>query len=180
MPPSSSFQSLETRIRDNEVIVAVVGLGYVGLPLVDAFVRAGIRAIGYDVDQQKIDKLNRGESYIGHIPTEKLRHWLEKKLFVATSDTARLVEADAILVCVPTPLTESRDPDLSYVISTFQQIAKILRPGQLIILESTTYPGTTRDVVLPELAKSGLQVGSDYFLAYSPEREDPGNPDFSA
>ena len=180
MPQSSSFQDLENRIRDNEVIVAVVGLGYVGLPLVDAFVRAGIRAIGYDVDREKIDKLNRGESYIGHIPAEKLQHWLEKKSFEATTDTARLAEADAILVCVPTPLTESRDPDLSYVISTFQQIAKVLRPGQLVILESTTYPGTTRDVVLPELSRSGLQVGSDFFLAYSPEREDPGNADFSA
>ncbi len=180
MPNASSFETLRTRIQNNQVVVGVVGLGYVGLPLVDAFVRAGIRAIGYDVDQQKIDKLNQGESYIGHIPSEKLQQWHEKNAFEATADINRLADADAILVCVPTPLTESRDPDLSYVTSTFHEIAKILRPGQLLVLESTTYPGTTRDVVLAELATSGLEVGKDFFLAYSPEREDPGNEDFSA
>lgn len=174
------FATLESLILNKRAIVAVVGLGYVGLPLVDAFFRAGFRTLGYDVDQEKIDKLNRGESYIGHIPAEQLRQWIDAKAFEATSDVSRLAEADVILVCVPTPLTESRDPDLSYVVSTFQALATVLRPGQLLVLESTTYPGTTRDVVLPELAKSGLQVGSDYFMAYSPEREDPGNPDFSA
>ena len=180
MPNASSFETLRTRIQNNQLVVGVVGLGYVGLPLVDAFVRAGICAIGYDVDQHKIDKLNKGESYIGHIPSQKLREWHEKKAFEATADINRLADADAILVCVPTPLTESRDPDLSYVTSTFHEIAKILRPGQLLVLESTTYPGTTRDVVLAELAASGLEVGKDFFLAYSPEREDPGNEDFSA
>ncbi len=180
MPDRTPLETLKSRIAKKQAVVAVVGLGYVGLPLVDAFFRAGFRTLGYDIDQEKIDKLNRAESYIGHIPSEQLQQWLTAKTFEATTNISRLSEADAILVCVPTPLTESRDPDLSYVVSTFQALAKILRPGQLLVLESTTYPGTTRDVVLPELAKSGLQVGNDYFLAYSPEREDPGNPDFSA
>jgi UDP-N-acetyl-D-glucosamine dehydrogenase len=156
----SPLESLKSRIAAQQAVVAVVGLGYVGLPLVDAFFRAGFQLIGYDVDQEKIDKLNRGESYIGHIPSEQLQQWLAAKGFEATSDVTRLAEADAILVCVPTPLTESRDPDLSYVVSTFQALAKVLRPGQLLVLESTTYPGTTRDVVLQELATSGLRVGA--------------------
>jgi UDP-N-acetyl-D-glucosamine dehydrogenase len=180
MPGPTPLENLESRIASKQAVVAVAGLGYVGLPLVDAFVQVGFQTLGYDVDQQKVDKLNRGESYIGHIPSTLLRHWLDTQSFEATTDIARLAAADAILVCVPTPLTESRDPDLSYVVSTFQAIAKIVRPGQLLVLESTTYPGTTRDVVLPELTASGLQAGSDFFLAYSPEREDPGNPDFSA
>jgi UDP-N-acetyl-D-glucosamine dehydrogenase len=180
MPAATTFRNLHTRIVQKQALVGVVGLGYVGLPLVDAFIHAGFHCLGYDVDQSKVDKLNRGESYIGHIPSTHLAHWLQSRAFEATTDVARLAEADAILVCVPTPLTESRDPDLSYVVSTFQAIATVLRSGQLLVLESTTYPGTTRDVVLPELATSGLQVGVDYFLAYSPEREDPGNPDFSA
>ena len=180
MTDTSYFQHLKTRIDRDEVVVGVVGLGYVGLPLVDAFARAGIRSIGYDVDQQKVDKLNKAESYIGHISSETLQKWFDAKAFEATADIKRLADADAILVCVPTPLTESRDPDLSYVVSTFHELAKILRPGQLLILESTTYPGTTRDVVLKELEASGLRVGSDFFLAYSPEREDPGNAHFSA
>ena len=173
-------QQLRRRIERNEAVVGVVGLGYVGLPLVDAFVKAGISAIGYDVDRQKIEKLERAESYIGHIPSEKLQDWREKNAFKATSDIAQLADADAILICVPTPLTDSRDPDLSYVIQTCKAIASVLRPGQLIVLESTTYPGTTRDVVLDELSASGLEVGTEFFVAYSPEREDPGNAHFSA
>ena len=180
MADSNSFKSLKNRIEERTATIGVVGLGYVGLPLVHAFVEAGFQTLGYDVDQSKVDKLSDGESYIGHLPSEWLTSWLEKKQFRATTDPELLAEADAILMCVPTPLSETRDPDLSYVVSTVQTIARVLRPGQLIVLESTTYPGTTRDVVLPELAISGLNVGQDFFLAYSPEREDPGNPDFSA
>lgn len=180
MPDLTPLETLENRIREKQAVVGIIGLGYVGLPLAHAFIESGFRILGYDVDQRKIDKLNRGESYIGHIPSEWLKSWREADRFVASSDPESLAKADAILICVPTPLTESRDPDLSYVVSTVQTIAKILRPGQLIVLESTTYPGTTRDVMLPELEKSGLKVGRDFFLAYSPEREDPGNPDFSA
>jgi UDP-N-acetyl-D-glucosamine dehydrogenase len=172
--------SLEDSIREKTAVVGVVGLGYVGLPLIQAFVEAGFRTIGFDVDQSKIDALSAGRSYIGHIPGDWLVECIEHKTFVPTSDLGRLSEADAVLICVPTPLSDSRDPDLSYVESTARSIAAALRPGQLVVLESTTYPGTTRDVMLPILAESGLKVGKDFFLAYSPEREDPGNPDFSA
>lgn len=160
--------------------IGVVGLGYVGLPLIDAFTKGGFTALGFDVDQRKIDSLAKGKSYIAHIGSEKIRSWIDEEKFEATSDMGRLAEPDVILICVPTPLSDSRDPDLSYVVGTTEFIAKALRPGQLVVLESTTYPGTTRDVMLPILATSGLDVGQDYFLAYSPEREDPGNPDFSA
>ncbi|MCA9246003.1 MAG: nucleotide sugar dehydrogenase, partial [Planctomycetales bacterium] len=158
----------------------VVGLGYVGLPLIQAFVGAGFQTLGFDVDQSKVDSLLAGKSYIGHIPSEWISQCIDEGKFTPTADMARLAEADAILICVPTPLSDSRDPDLAYVEATARQIAKTLRPGQLVALESTTYPGTTRDVVQPILAASGLKLGRDFFLAYSPEREDPGNPDFSA
>ena len=170
---------LRDKLQSKSAVVGVIGLGYVGLPLIDAFQQAGFRTMGFDVDAGKVDKLNRGESYISHIPSPKVREWLVDEKLVATSDMSRMSEADALLICVPTPLSDSRDPDLQYVASTTECIARSLRPGQLVILESTTYPGTTRDVMLPILAESGLQVGKDYFLAYSPEREDPGNPDFS-
>jgi UDP-N-acetyl-D-glucosamine dehydrogenase len=127
-----------------------------------------------------VERLLAGESYIGHIPSEWIRSCVREEKFVPTSDMRRLAEPDAILICVPTPLSESRDPDLTYIESTARQIAAALRPGQLVVLESTTYPGTTRDVVLPILAERGLKLGADFFLAYSPEREDPGNPNFTA
>lgn len=160
--------------------VAILGLGYVGLPLIQAFTRAGLDCIGFDVDQSKIDSLNAGKSYIEHIPDEWIKGWIESKKLIPTADKEDLKKADALLMCVPTPLSDSRDPDLKYVEVTTETIASVLRPGQLVVLESTTYPGTTRDVVLPILEKSGLKVGEDFFLAYSPEREDPGNPDFTA
>ena len=171
---------LQSKIDNKTAKVGVVGLGYVGLPLIDAFTKGGFSAIGYDVDQRKVDLLEKGQSYIAHIPAEKIQNWIKKGQFQATSDMTRLNEADVILICVPTPLNETRDPDLTYVTGTTESISKALRPGQLVVLESTTYPGTTRDVMLPILENSGLKVGKDYFLAYSPEREDPGNPDFSA
>jgi UDP-N-acetyl-D-glucosamine dehydrogenase len=180
MKNSDRQQEFLNRVGSRQTTVGVVGLGYVGLPLIHAFIEAGFRTLGYDVDDAKVDSLNRGESYIGHIPSQWLATWLSTERFTATADAARLSEADAILICVPTPLSETRDPDLSHVISTVRTISKTLRPGQLIVLESTTYPGTTRDVVLPELLASGLKVGEDFFLAYSPEREDPGNKQYSA
>ncbi|HEY2895251.1 MAG TPA: nucleotide sugar dehydrogenase [Pirellulales bacterium] len=171
---------LEQAIADRTAVVGVVGLGYVGLPLIRAFIAAGFRTMGFDVDNSKVEKLLAGQSYIGHIPGEWISECIHSKKFVPTADMKRLAEADALLICVPTPLSDSRDPDLAYVEATARQIAAVLRPGQLVVLESTTYPGTTRDVVLPILAARGLKLGNDYFLAYSPEREDPGNPDFSA
>ncbi len=172
--------SLETAIREKTARVGVVGLGYVGLPLIRAFVAAGYRTLGFDVDQRKVDRLKAGESYIKHIPASWIRECLTGGRFEPSADMKRLAEADAVLICVPTPLNESRDPDLLYVEETAKSIAAVLRPGQLIVLESTTYPGTTRDVVLPILEKNGLKVGKDFYLAYSPEREDPGNPDYGA
>tara|TARA_B100000470_G_C19791428_1_gene392351 strand:+ start:1240 stop:2559 length:1320 start_codon:yes stop_codon:yes gene_type:complete len=173
-------QSLHAAIQDKSARIGIIGLGYVGLPLANAFINAGFTVLGFDVDQDKVDRLAAGESYIKHISSETVSGWLNAGQFEATCDQARMSEADALLICVPTPLSENRDPDLQYVEGTARTIAATLRPGQLVVLESTTYPTTTRNVVLPLLAESGLTVGSDYFLAYSPEREDPGNPDYSA
>ncbi len=171
---------LKDAILNKSATVGVIGLGYVGIPLIQAFVKAGFHTMGFDIDQTKVDRLLAGESYIGHIPSSWIAECIKSERFIPTADMRRLAEADAILICVPTPLSDSRDPDLSYIEATAQQIAAVLRPGQLIVLESTTYPGTTRDVVLPILAAGGLKVGEEFFLAYSPEREDPGNPNFSA
>ncbi len=171
---------LKSRFQDRSAMIGVIGLGYVGLPLLQAFIKAGFPTIGYDVDPEKPKRLMAGESYIKHVPSAWIAEWLAEGRFSATADLTRLAEADALLICVPTPLSDSRDPDLTYVEATARQIAAHLRPGQLVVLESTTYPGTTRDVILPILQETGLQAGIDFFLAYSPEREDPGNPDFSA
>lgn len=182
LPPNvfPHAQRLEKAIHDKSVLIGVIGLGYVGLPLIRAFVAAGYRTIGFDVDQAKVDRLLAGKSYIEHIPSPWIAECVHGGKFQPTADMRRLAEADAILICVPTPLNESRDPDLQFIKSTAEHIVSTLRPGQLVVLESTTYPGTTRDVVLPILAPKGLQVGQDYFLAFSPEREDPGNPNFTA
>lgn len=160
--------------------IGIIGLGYVGLPLIDTFQRAGFRTLGFDTDKIKIDKLLKGKSYIAHIPDEQIGGWLSEGRFDATHDMQRMGEADALLICVPTPLTASRDPDLQFVINTTEDIARSLRPGQLVVLESTTYPGTTREVMLPILERTGLKVGVDFYLAYSPEREDPGNRQYTA
>lgn len=168
------------RIADRSATVAVIGLGYVGLPLVELFAKAGLRIIGFDIDPEKIRKLNAGQSYIGHIDSGRIAAMNAEGRFEATTDFSRLAQTDAILICVPTPLGEYREPDLIPVIKTGQSIGKYLQAGQLVILESTTYPGTTRDVLRPELEVGGLKAGEDFFLAYSPEREDPGNNDHSA
>lgn len=175
----SSSQHLLQKINSRSAKLGVIGLGYVGLPLARAFSEQGIRVLGFDTDLVKVQRLSRGESYIGHISSEIVRRMADQG-FEATDQFDRLDEPDVILICVPTPLTETRDPDLSFVINSTKAIAACLRPGQLIVLESTTYPGTTRDVMLPILEGGGLKVGKDFFLAYSPEREDPGNPDYSA
>lgn len=177
---TSVAQELKNKIDQKTAVIGVVGLGYVGLPLLNAFISSGFHAIGFDVDMKKVDSLNRGESYIEHIPSRVIQDWIDRSTFTATAEMAKLEEPDVILICVPTPLSDSRDPDLSFVESTAEQIAASLRPGQLVVLESTTYPGTTRDVLIPILSRNGLQIGRDFFVAYSPEREDPGNPDFSA
>lgn len=171
--------SLAKRISDREVSACVMGLGYVGLPLALTIWNAGLRILGFDIDPQKIMRLQCGESYIGHIDSSQITQAIESGRFEATDNPERLSEADVLIICVPTPLLPNRDPDLSFVEATCNLIAAQLRHGQLVILESTTYPGTTRQVVLPILERSGLTIGFDFFLAYSPEREDPGNPKFS-
>ena len=169
--------------------VAIIGCGYVGLPLALRFAEAGHRVTGFDTDPGKVQKLNRGQSYIQHILTSKVQHVVQSRHFNATTDFSRLAEADAIVICVPTPLDPRREPDLSYVEQTAESIRPHLRRGQLVVLESTTYPGTTEDLVLPILEKSGMkcpiaggagndEVPTDFFLAFSPEREDPGNKQF--
>ena len=176
----AAVHSLFNSIDSRDCVVGVIGLGYVGLPLIDAFTSAGFKCFGFDVDAAKVDSLLKGESYIKHIDDSKIAMWLSKDLFDASSDMSRLNEPDILLICVPTPLDEARDPDLTFVVSTCHKIADVIRPGQLIVLESTTYPTTTRDVMVPILEKGGLKAGKDFFVAYSPEREDPGNPNFSA
>lgn len=171
---------LSQKIETKTATVGVIGLGYVGLPLIYAFIAAGFKCLGFDVDQSKIDSLLQGKSYIKHIDDAWIQGWRDREMFDATTDSSRLAEADVILICVPTPLSDSRDPDLSYVEASAEMIAKNLRKGQLVVLESTTYPGTTKEVMTPILESSGMVAGKDFFVAYSPEREDPGNPDFSA
>ncbi|WP_010587300.1 nucleotide sugar dehydrogenase [Schlesneria paludicola] len=171
---------LAEKIASKQAMIGVIGLGYVGLPLIRAFVRAGFKTMGFDVDQSKVDKLKAGQSYIKHIDSVAIAKLIQEKQFEPTSDMGRLNEADCIIICVPTPLNESRDPDLSYIEGTAHSIAKTLRKGQLVVLESTTHPTTTRENVLPVLNATGLKAGADYFLAFSPEREDPGNPNFEA
>jgi UDP-N-acetyl-D-glucosamine dehydrogenase len=177
---ATSDVKLAELIRSKKAIIGVVGLGYVGLPLVRAFTTAGFRCMGFDVDHSKVEKLTSGESYIKHIDPAGMALLVREKKFEPTSEMSRLGEADCVIICVPTPLNESRDPDLSYIEGTAASIAKTLRPGQLVVLESTTHPTTTRVNVLPVLEASGLRCGQDYFLAFSPEREDPGNPQFEA
>lgn len=174
-------ERLMQRIQTKQAKVGVIGLGYVGLPLVRLFWSKGFPVLGFDIDQTKVKKLNAGESYILSVPGETAKQMRKSKRFEATDDFSRLKEADAIIICVPTPLTADGRPDLSYIQKTAQTIAKYLRRGQLISLESTTYPGTTREVMVPELAKNpqGLKPGVDYFVAFSPEREDPGNKNYT-
>jgi UDP-N-acetyl-D-glucosamine dehydrogenase len=169
-----TYGELRLRIESKSARVGIIGLGYVGLPLAQAFARAGYAVLGFDVDAAKVAKLNAGQSYIKQIPDERIAA-MRAAGFRATERFDKLASVDAIIVCVPTPLTDSREPDLKYVVNSAHAIASQLRPGQLVVLESTTYPTTTRNVVLPILARTEMAVGEDYFLAFSPEREDPGN-----
>ena len=176
LPPRAA--ELLALIQSRRATVGVIGLGYVGLPLARTFTAAGVRVLGFDVDPTKVERLHAGDSYLRHIPAADVRTMLTKG-FEATDRFDRLGEPDAVVICVPTPLTDAREPDLSFVANSARSVAGQLRPGQLVVLESTTYPGTTREVVLPILEESGLTAGTDFFVAYSPEREDPGNDRFT-
>ena len=167
------------KLTARSAVVGVIGLGYVGLPLSVAFAEAGCQVIGFDIDPAKPDSIAVGKTYLKHIASERIAAVVEKGHFSATTDFDRLAETDAILICVPTPLGSHAEPDLSFVKDTAGAIAERLRPGQIVVLESTTYPGTTSDVVRPILEETGLKSGTDFWLGFSPEREDPGNLDFS-
>jgi UDP-N-acetyl-D-glucosamine dehydrogenase len=172
-------ETLSARLQARSATIGVIGLGYVGLPLAAAAARVGFSTIGFDIDPQKPERLNRSDSYIDAVPSDELARLVAERRFKATDDFALLADCDVVAICVPTPLTRQREPDLSYVEATVRTVALTLRPGQLVVLESTTYPGTTREVVKPLLEAGGLKSGRDFFLAFSPEREDPGNADFA-
>ena len=175
---SIQAKDLLLKIKNKKARIAVIGLGYVGLPLAHAFAAAGYRVTGIDVSQDKIDAIRRGRSYIEDLPSTELKKWVKQGNLSAVTDYNVLQSMDAVIVCVPTPLNRFKDPDISFIVNVTQEIQKRLHPGQLIILESTTYPGTTEEVILPNLQESGLKAGRDFFLCFSPERIDPGNPNF--
>jgi UDP-N-acetyl-D-glucosamine dehydrogenase len=171
-------QELIAKAEARTAIIGVVGLGYVGLPLVVEMAEAGYQVLGFDVTQRVVDTVNRGVSHVQDVPTERLAKFVTAGKVSATTDLSRLGEPDCLAICVPTPLSKSRDPDVSFILAATGSVAKTIRPGQLVVLESTTYPGTTRELMLPALEKSGLKIGKDVFLAFSAERVDPGNPKF--
>ncbi len=173
------MRNLAQKIVTKKVGVGVLGLGYVGLPLVREFTSVGIKVVGFDIDERKVNILNSGRSIIKHVPHSQVKQMVKTGLFKATTDMSRIKTVDAVIICVPTPLTQNREPDMQFIISSSETIAKYLQPGQLIVLESTTYPGTTREVVAPILEKTGLKAGRDFYLAFSPEREDPGNKHYT-
>jgi UDP-N-acetyl-D-glucosamine dehydrogenase len=175
---TTAATALEEKIRSRTARVGIIGLGYVGLPLAMEFAKAGFSVTGIDIQESKVSQLNRGESYVQDVPTDTLKKWVSGGKFRATSDFSVILDLDTINIAVPTPLRKTKDPDMSYIVSACQETAKYLRPGKLVILESTTYPGTTDELVLPMLEASGWKVGQDFFLCFSPERVDPGNAQY--
>jgi len=175
---TASATALEEKIKNRTAHVGIIGLGYVGLPLAMEFAKAGFSVTGIDVQESKVAQLNRGQSYVQDVPTDTLGKWVSTGRFRATSDFAAISDLDTINIAVPTPLRKTKDPDMSYIVSACQETAKFLGPGKLVILESTTYPGTTDELVLPMLEASGGKVGEDFFLCFSPERVDPGNAQY--
>lgn len=171
----TAAEVLKHKAEDRSAVCGVVGLGYVGLPLAVEMARAGYRVVGFDIKESVIEAVNAGRSHVGDVPSETLARYTTDGRIAATADMSRLSEVDAVSICVPTPLSKTRDPDVSYVIAVANSLADAVRTGQAIVLESTTYPGTTRELLLPRLEKGGLRVGVDFFLAFSPERVDPGN-----
>ena len=173
------FDALSLKIRERSARVGIIGLGYVGLPLAVEFAKAGFSVDGIDVQNHKVNTINSGNSHIQDVPTADVGQLVNDNLLRATTDFSVISELDTISICVPTPLRKTKDPDMSFIVSACEQIARYAHPGMLIILESTTYPGTTEELVLPMLEKAGLRVGKDFFLCFSPERVDPGNPSYS-
>ena len=178
MNDQEGLKVLQKKIADKSAVIGIIGLGYVGLPLVQRFAHEGFKVIGLDIDEKKVVQLKEGQSYIAHIPAAEIQTAL-KKGFTPSTDFRLIAEADAIIICVPTPLDKNRVPDLSYISNTMTQISDYLRKDQILSLESTTYPGTTEDLIVPRIKQKGFQIGEDFFVIYSPEREDPGNAKFS-
>lgn len=178
MAISQYAQRFIEKIENKSAVIGIIGLGYVGIPLAHAFVQSGITVLGFDVVEDRVNGLNAGKSFIKHFSNEKMQSMVSSGKFSATTDMSRMAEADALLICVPTPLNKYREPDLTYVVETVKTIAKTLRRGQLVVLESTTWPGTSDELIRPILEETGLSSQTDFGIAYSPEREDPGNKDF--
>ncbi len=177
---NTNQEILQGKIRDRSARIVILGLGYVGLPLAVVFAEAGFEVIGVEPDANKVDILKRGKSYVQDVPSDKLNNLLQTGKLSATTDFSVLAEADAVSICVPTPLRKTGDPDLSFILDATDELAKFMHPGIVVVLESTTYPGTTREILLPKLTEiSGLEVGKDFFLAFSPERVDPGREDWT-
>ena len=173
------LEKFKLKIREKKAKIGVIGMGYVGLPLAMAFAKKGFVVVGIDINETKVRRLNRGQSYILDVPPDELRQRIKENRFRATDDYRALSGLDAVIICVPTPLSKTKEPELSYVIEATKKISQVLKKGQPVILESTTYPGTTQEVMLPILEKSGLRLEKDFFLAFSPERVDPGNPQYN-
>ncbi|MCK5687409.1 UDP-N-acetyl-D-glucosamine dehydrogenase, partial [bacterium] len=169
------IESLKRKISDRSIKIGVIGLGYVGLPFAVSFAEQGVEVIGFDIIEEKVNILNNGESYIPDIPNEKLKKVVDDKYFIATTDFSKIDEVDLISICVPTPLRKTKDPDISFIIAARDEIFKYIRKGHVIVLESTTYPGTTEELLIPEIKNKGFEIGNDVFVAFSPERIDPGN-----
>ena len=176
--PEVWVESLSEKIRERTARVGIVGLGYVGLPLAVEFAKAGFTVTGIDLQGSKVDGINLGRSHVADIPSEEVAQLVESGKLTATSDFSVIADLDTINICVPTPLRKTKDPDMSYIVSACNQISQHLHPGTLVILESTTYPGTTDELVLPALQKPNLRIGEEFFLCFSPERVDPGNPQY--
>jgi len=174
----SAAPELRAKMESRELRVGIIGLGYVGLPLATEFARCGFRVTGFDLNSEKVSKIQQGHSYIGDVPSEEVAQFVEQGLLRATEDFRLLAELDTVNICVPTPLRKTKDPDLSYIIAAVDQIQKHLHRGMLVVLESTTYPGTTDEIILPRFLETGMEVGRDFFLCFSPERVDPGNRSF--
>src|SRR6185369_2007864 len=166
------------KLNERRAVVGVIGLGYVGLPLAVEFARAGLRVIGFDLDESRVDEINNGRSYIPDVPTEMVGALVERGKLSASTDFSHLAETDAVIICVPTPLRKTKEPDISYILAAAEQVKTHLHSQQLIVLESTTYPGTTDEVLRPMLEETGLVLDKDFYVAFSPERVDPGNKQF--
>ncbi|GAE09677.1 nucleotide sugar dehydrogenase [Paenibacillus sp. JCM 10914] len=166
-------------IKEKRGVVGIIGMGYVGLPLALAFSNSNVKVVGFDIEESKTQSINDGISYFKHISSNSIRNVTQKNLFYATTDFSEISRVDAIILCLPTPLNQYREPDLSYVTNTIETILPYLKKGQVLSLESTTYPGTTDEELAPRITKQGFTIGTDFFLIYSPEREDPGNPNFT-